>query len=78
MFISLSASKAGNACALKQSIDNYYKKNETQFFDWLVCSIKSVNDLFDGKPILFEDKYIYQKHIIPSTKIFCTNIKTEF
>ena len=59
MFISLSSSRAGNACAIRQSIDNYYKKNETQFFDWLVCSMKSINEILEGKQILFEDKYIY-------------------
>ena len=63
MFISLSSSYAGNACAVKQSIDNYYKKNETQFFDWLVYSIKSVNEILEKKPILFEDTYIYPNNL---------------
>ena len=58
MFISLSASYVSYACAVKQSIDNYYKKNETQFFDWLVCSMESVNDILEGKPILFEEKSV--------------------
>ena len=40
IFISLSSSYSGNACAIKQSIDNYHKKDETHFFDWLVCSMK--------------------------------------
>lgn len=43
MYISLSSSFAGNACAIKQSIINYTTSNDkTQFFDWLVCSMKSV------------------------------------
>ena len=65
MFISLSSSYAGNACAIRQSIDNYslLKQNETQFFDWLVCSMKSINEVLQGKPILFEDKYIYQNDL---------------
>lgn len=58
MFISLSSSFAGNACAIRQSIDNYYKKSETQFFDWLVCSVKSINEILEGKPILFENTYL--------------------
>jgi len=56
MFISLSASYVSYACAVKQSIDNYYKKNEKQFFDWLVCSMESINDILEGKSILFEEK----------------------
>jgi hypothetical protein len=59
MFLSLSSTYEGNACAIKQSIDTYYLKGETHFFDWLVCSMKSVNEVLDNKPILFEDKYIY-------------------
>jgi hypothetical protein len=59
MFLSLSSSYSGNACAVRQSIENYYENNETQFFDWLVCSMKSVNEILEGKPILFEDKYEY-------------------
>lgn len=58
MFISLSASYAGNACAVRQSINKYnLSKGETQFFDWLVCSMKSINEILEGKPILFEDNY---------------------
>jgi len=57
MFISLSASLAGYACAVRSSIDKYYKQSETQFFDWLICSMKSINEVLQGKPILFENKY---------------------
>ena len=60
MYFSLSSSYAGNASAVKQSITNYTANNcETQFFDWLVVSMKSVNEVLEGKPILFETNYIY-------------------
>jgi len=59
MFISLSSSYSGNACAVRQSITNYSTSGETQFFDWLVCSMKSINELLEGKPILFEETYEY-------------------
>ena len=60
MYISLSSSRAGNACAVRQSITNYTKNsNETQFFDWLVTSMKSVNQVLENQPILFESNYIY-------------------
>ena len=60
MYISLSSSYAGNACAIRQSINNYTKNsNETQFFDWLVTSMKSVNQILENTPITFESNYIY-------------------
>lgn len=60
MYISLSSSYSGNACAVRQSITNYTKNsNETQFFDWLVTSMKSVNQVLENQPILFESNYIY-------------------
>jgi hypothetical protein len=59
MYISLSSKYAGNACAIAQSIINYVGKNKTQFFDWLVCSLKSINEVLEGKEILFEENYIY-------------------
>jgi hypothetical protein len=59
MYISLSSSYAGNACAVRQSINNYTKNsNETQFFDWLVTSMKSVNQILENSPIIFESNYI--------------------
>lgn len=62
MFISLSSSSAGNACAIRQSIINYTNvKSETQFFDWLVCSMKSINEVLEGKPIIFENNFIHSK-----------------
>jgi len=66
MYLSLSSSYSGNACALRQSIINYTKNsNETQFFDWLVTSLKSVNEVLEGKPILFETNYIYPNPLHP-------------
>jgi hypothetical protein len=60
MFISLSASHSGNACAIKQSIINYTANSyETHFFDWLVASMKSVNQILENTPIIFESNYIY-------------------
>ena len=60
MFISLSSSYAGNACAVKQSIINYTKElQKSNFFDWLVTSMKSVNEILEKKPIMFESNYIY-------------------
>ena len=60
MYISLSSSFAGNACAVRQSIINYTtNSNETQFFDWLVTSMKSVNQILENQPIIFESNYIY-------------------
>jgi hypothetical protein len=60
MFLSLSSSYASNACAVRQSIINYSKQqNETYFFDWLVVSMKSVNQVLENTPIIFESNYIY-------------------
>jgi len=63
MFISLSSSYGGNACAIKQSITSYSLLNseneKNQFFDWLVTSMKSINEVLEGKQILFETNYEY-------------------
>lgn len=60
MYISLSSSYGGNACAVRESINNYTtNSNETQFFDWLVTSMKSVNQILENTPIIFESNYIY-------------------
>lgn len=60
MFVSLSSSYAGNACAIRQSINNYTTQStKTFFFDWLVTSLKSVNQLLENTPIMFESTYIY-------------------
>jgi hypothetical protein len=70
MYISLSSSHCGNACAVRQSILNYTQHpGETQFFDWLVTSMKSVNQLLEHTPIQVDHIYpnssgtsIYFKH----------------
>lgn len=54
MFISLSSSYIGNACAVHESITKYYQSNKTLFFDWLVTSMKSVNQILENTPIIFE------------------------
>ena len=60
MYLSLSSSYSGNACAVRQSIINYtINSNVTQFFDWLVTSMKSVNQILENTPIIFESNYIY-------------------
>ena len=60
MYISLSASYSGNACAIRQSIINYtMNSKQTHFFDWLVTSMKSVNQILENTPIIFESNYIY-------------------
>ena len=60
MYLSLSSSYGGNACAIRQSINNYSKSQiKTNFFDWLVTSMKSVNQILENTPIIFESNYIY-------------------
>ena len=59
MFISLSSSHIGNACAVHESINNYSStSNKTLFFDWLVTSMKSVNQILENTPIIFETESI--------------------
>jgi hypothetical protein len=63
VFISLSSRCVGYACAITQSKINYLEKGETHFFDWLICSLKSVNEVLEGKAIDFEDDYIYPNNL---------------
>ena len=59
MYISLSSSYAGNACAVHESINNYTStSNKTLFFDWLVTSMKSVNQILENTPIIFDTESI--------------------
>jgi hypothetical protein len=68
MYLSLSSSHSGNACAIKQSIINYSNNSqETHFFDWLVSSMKSVNQILENTPILFESTYIYPNALNTTT-----------
>ena len=59
MFISLASSYAGNACGIKESINRYNIIGKTHFFDWLICSMRSVNEVLEGKEILFDTNYTY-------------------
>lgn len=59
MYISLSSSKVSYACAISQSIIDYVGKGETQFFDWLVCSLKSVNEILEGISIEIDKETRY-------------------
>lgn len=44
--ISLSSNKAGFACAVVTSIKKYYNNNyQTQMFDYLVCSLNTINNI---------------------------------
>lgn len=56
-YISLSASIGGFACAVADSIINNIGKKETHFFDWTICSIKSINEVIMEEEILFEESY---------------------
>jgi hypothetical protein len=67
MYISLASSYSGNACAVKQSIINYSNNKETQFFDWLVTSMKSVNQILENTSIIFETTYIYPNALNTTT-----------
>ena len=56
-YISLSASCLNYACGIAQSINNNIGKRETNFFDWCLCSMKSINEVLSKKEIMFEDNY---------------------
>lgn len=59
MFISLSGSNVGYACGIKDAINNYFGKTQTQFFDWLICSMKGINQVLQGEKFMFNTKYSY-------------------
>ena len=52
MFISLSGSNVGYACGIKDAINNYFGKTQTQFFDWLICSMKGINQVLQGEKFI--------------------------
>jgi hypothetical protein len=55
MYLSLSSSYCANACAVRESIINYSTKTtNSHFFDWLVTSMKSVNQILENTPIIFD------------------------
>ena len=50
--ISLSSNEAGYACAVASSIKKYYKNTtKTNFFDYLVVSIKSINQVLETREV---------------------------
>ena len=73
MFISLSSSFVSYACAIKQSIINYNIQSETLFFDWLVCSLKSVNEVIEGKEISLDKNSIVYPNNLKTTSITFKN-----
>lgn len=56
--ISLSSSIGGAACAVSTVIKNHLYNNnkQTEFFDFLITSMKSINEILEGKLIDFENK----------------------
>lgn len=59
-YVSLSASEVAYACGIRQSIINYTQNhNETNFFDWLVASMKSINQVLENNPIEFDMNSTY-------------------
>lgn len=59
-YVSLSASEVAYACGIRQSIINYTQNhNETNFFDWLVASVKSINQVLENNPIEFDMNSTY-------------------
>lgn len=56
MYVSLSSSTGGNACAVANAIQKFGPKREqSQFFDWVICSLRSINEvLFQEIPIEFD------------------------
>ena len=76
MYISLSASYSGNACAVRNSILNYTATSrETQIFDWLVISMKSVNQILENTPIIFETNYTYRNPLNTTSIATTINFK---
>jgi hypothetical protein len=68
MYLSLSSSYVGYACGIKQSIINYTNyTGPTHFFDWLVVSMKSINQILENTPIEFENEVIYPNDLNTTT-----------
>ena len=68
--ISLSSNKAGLACAVATSIKKYYNNDyQTQMFDYLVCSLNTINNVLmtnnvDNIINNFEITHINNKSIV--------------
>jgi len=71
--ISLSSDKAGFACAVATSIKKYYNNNyQTQFFDYLVCSLNTINNILKINQC---DNIINNLEITPINDKSCVNFK---
>lgn len=75
--ISLSSNYSVKACAIKSAIKKYTFSNlQSQFFDWLVCDMKSINQILNNiiNKINVEFKFDTTNIIYPN-KINLTTIK---
>ena len=56
--ISLSSPSSGSACAITESLKRYnnFYRNTNEFFDYILTSFKSINEILKGQPIEFENK----------------------
>ena len=56
--ISLSSSCSGSACAITESLKRYnsFYRNTNEFFDYIITSFKSINEILKGNPLEFENK----------------------
>ena len=71
--ISLSSNKAGFACAVATSIKKYYNNNyQTQMFDYLVCSLNSINNILKTNNI---NNIINNLEITPIDDKSCVKFK---
>jgi hypothetical protein len=63
--ISLSSNIGGTGCGITDSLKLYNKfyRNTNEFFDYILTSFKSINEILKGKPIEFENKCDENGHI---------------
>jgi hypothetical protein len=57
MLFSLSSQRPVFACGIRATINTVSERSHTNFFDWLTCSIQSINEIIEGKKIEFSDCY---------------------
>jgi hypothetical protein len=57
MLVSLASHRGGFACGIASAIERIASRERaTLFFDWVACSIKSINEvLIENKALVFED-----------------------
>ena len=71
MYLSLSSTFSGNACAIRDSINTYTSySGKTHFFDYLILSMKSVNEILEGKKIQFKSKFSYPNKLNMTSMYF--------